>query len=91
MFDTAFFGSAFAERVQEFSRDHDHASVRLEVVSLTGERLDALEVSAVESGARLTTRDDRLVFLPYTHIAYIEVSILQDHRIPGFRLRSDAE
>ena len=91
MFDIAFFGAAFAERVQEFSRDHGDANVRLEVVTLTGERLDALQIRAVETGTRLSTRDDRLVFLPYPHIAYIDVSILQDHRIPGFQLSTGPE
>ena len=86
MFDMGFFSGAFAERVREFSHAHNDASVRLEVVTLTGERLDALQLSAVETGARLSTRDDRLVFLPYTHIAYLDVAILKDHRIEGFQL-----
>jgi hypothetical protein len=86
VFDMAFFGGAFAERVREFSHDHDDAHVRLEVVTLTGERLDALQLSAVESGTRLSTRDERLVFVPYPHIAYVDVAILKDHRIAGFQL-----
>jgi hypothetical protein len=91
VFDVAFFGRAFAERIQEFSRDHDDASVRLEIVTLTGERLDALEIRVLETGTRVYTRDDRLVFLPYQHIGYIDVSILQDHRIPGFRISTGSE
>jgi hypothetical protein len=91
VFDMAFFGMAFAERVQEFSRDHEGANVRLEIVTLTGERLDALEIRVLENGTRVYTRDDRLVFLPYPHIGYIDVSILQDHRIPGFRLSTGSD
>jgi hypothetical protein len=82
----AFFGGAFSERVREFSRDHHDANVRLEVVTLNGERLDALQLSAAETGTRVSTRDNRLVFLPYSLIAYVDVAILQDHRIPGFQL-----
>ncbi len=81
-----FFGGPFAERVREFSHAYHDANVRLEVVTLTGERLDALQLSAVETGAMLSTRDDRLVFLPYAHIAYLDVAILKDHRIAGFEL-----
>jgi hypothetical protein len=91
MFDMAFFGGPFAERVREFSHDHNGANVRLEVVTLTGEHLDVLQLSAVESGTRLSTRDDRLVFVPYPHIAYLDVAILKDHRIAGFRLSVDSE
>jgi hypothetical protein len=60
-------------------------------VTLTGERLDALQLSAVETGARLSTRDDRLVFLPSSHIAYLDVAILKDHRIEGFQLSVGSE
>jgi hypothetical protein len=91
MFDMGFFSGAFAERVREFCHAHNDASVRLEVVTLTGERLDTLQLSAVETGARLSTRDDRLVFLPYTHIAYLDVAILKDHRIEGFQLSVGSE
>jgi hypothetical protein len=91
MFDMAFFGGPFAERVREFSHDYNDANVRLEVVTLTGERLDALQLSAVESGTRLSTRDDRLVFVPYPHIAYLDIAILKDHRIAGFQLSVGSE
>ena len=87
----AFFRGPFAERVREFSHDYNDANVRLEVVTLTGERLDALLLSAVETGTRLSTRDDRLVFLPYGHIAYLDVAILKDHRIDGFQLSVGSE
>jgi hypothetical protein len=86
-----FFGRDFAERVREFSRQHDDANVRVEVVTLTGERLDVLRMRAIETGTRLSTRDDRLVFLPYPHIAYIDLSALQDHRIAGFQLSTSSE
>jgi hypothetical protein len=87
----AFFGGAFSERVRAFSHDHDDLNLRLEVVTLNGERLDALQLSAVETGTRLSTRDHRLVFLPYSLIAYVEVGILQDHRIAGFQLSLGTE
>lgn len=98
MFDADFFFSrGFLETVQEFGRDHGDsgyegdAVLRVEIVTLTGDRLDILQLTAVESGARLSTRDERLVFVPYEQIAYIDVSVLQDHRIPGFQLSTSAE
>ena len=91
MFDRAYFGGAFAERVREFSHDHDDAHVRLEVVTLNGERLDALLLRADEQGTTITTRDDRLLLLPYSLIAYVDVAILQDHRVAGFQLSVGSE
>ena len=85
-----FFGRGFLERVQEFHLEHEDGSLRVEVVTVTGERIDALQLEAVESGTRLYTREDRLVFLPYERIAHVEVSILQDFRIPGFQLSTTA-
>jgi hypothetical protein len=84
VFDEVFFGSEFPERVQEFSREHGGLGVRVDVVTLSGERLDALEIVAVEAGARLVTREERLVFLPYAQIAHVDVSLLRDHRMAGF-------
>jgi len=98
VFDADFFFSrGFLETVQEFSRDHGdpgyhgNANLRVEIVTLTGDRLDTLQLRAVEAGARLSTRDDRLVFIPYEQIAYIDVSVLEDHRIPGFQLVTSSE
>jgi hypothetical protein len=85
-----FFGRSFHDRVQAFLLDNEQGSLRVEVVTLTGDRLDTLRLDAVEKGARLYTREDRLVFMPYEHIAHIEVSILQDFRIPGFQLATSA-
>jgi hypothetical protein len=91
MFDKAFFGTSFMKKIEEFSRDHDGAHVRLEVVTTTGERLDTLEFKATETGTRLSTRDERLVFLPYSLIAFIDVSTLQDRRVPGFEFSTSAD
>ncbi len=95
MFDADFFNGGFLATLQEFSRDqgdpgyHGDAALRVEIVTLTGDRLDTLQLTAVETGARLSTRDDRLAFVPYGQIAYIDVSVLQDHRIAGFRLNDE--
>ena len=91
MFDAAYFSGAFAERVREFSQKNDAAQLRLHVVILSGERLDALELRASKTGASLSTRDDRLLFLPYEQIAYVDVAILTDRRVPGFRLSLDSQ
>jgi hypothetical protein len=86
VFSPDFFVGEFAQRLREFSQEHDDANVRVEVVTLTGERLDVLLLRTLQTGARLSTRDDRLVFLPYAHIGCIEVAVLEDHRITGFQL-----
>jgi hypothetical protein len=91
MFDMAYFSGALADRVREFSHDHDDAQLRLEVVTLSGERLDALHVRADETGTSISTRDDRLIFMPYSLIAYVDVAILRDRRIPGFQLSVGSE
>lgn len=87
----AFFDEHFAQMVQECSREHDDSNVRVEVVTDAGERLDILRVEAIESGVRVSTRDDRLVFLPYAHIAHIDVSPTTDQRLVGFRLPTGSE
>ena len=91
VFDMAFFGEEFAQMVRTCSREHDDSDVRVEFVTDTGERLDILRLEAIESGIRLSTRDDRMVFLPYAHIAHIDVSPTTDHRLAGFRLPTSAE
>ena len=86
MLDRAFFDEEFVQMVHDCSRDHEDSNVLVEVVTDTGERLDILRVDAIESGVRVSTRDDRLVFLPYDHIAHIDVSPTTDQRRVGFRL-----
>ena len=91
VFDSAFFGDDFAQMVRTCSREHDDSNVRVEIVTDTGERLDVLHLEAIESGIHLSTRDDRLVFLPYAHIAHVDVLPLTDQRLAGFHLStSDA-
>ena len=90
MLDRAFFGKAFAEKVEEFSRDHDGMNVRVDVGTVAGERLETVHIHAAETEAKLSTSDDRVIFMPYSQIAYVSLSVLQDHRIPGFRLSSDS-
>lgn len=90
MFDIAYFRGLFADRVREFSHDHEDARVRVQVVTPNGEQHDALQLRAGETGGTILTRDARLIFVPYSRIAYVEVSILNDHRIPGFELLVDS-
>lgn len=90
MFDAAYFSGLFAERVREFSRDNGDERVRVQIVTPDGEQHDALSLRAGETGGTIKTRDDRLIFVPYARIAYVEVSILTDRRIPGFELLVDS-
>ena len=91
MFDKAFFGKEFAESERELSREHGGLGMRVEVVTASGERLDVLEIEAGKDGARLVTRDERLVFLPYGQIAHVDVLLLRDHRIESFEFPAAAE
>jgi hypothetical protein len=86
VYDEGFFGREFAERVEEFRREREGLGVRVEIVTLEGERLDVLDIVSGDAGVRLVTRDDRLVFLPYAHIAHVDVTLLRDHRITSFEL-----
>lgn len=88
VFDEAFFAKELAERVEQFSGEHEGLGVRVEVVTVEGEHLDLLEIAAADRGLRLVTRDDRLVFVPYANIAHLDVSLLRDHRITSFDLAS---
>ncbi len=87
----AFFDEHFAQMVRDCSREHDDSNVVVEVVTDTGERLDILRLEAIESGVRVSTSEDRLVFLPYAHIAHIDVSPTADQRRVGFRLSTSSE
>ena len=91
MFDVDFFGKSFTERVGEFSRDHGDNDVRVEIVTLGGQRFDILRVTATDLGLRLYTRNEQMVYLPYQYIAHVEVSILEDHRIVGFQLSTSTD
>lgn len=89
MFDAAYFQGIFAERVREFSREHEDARVRVEIVTPNGERHDAVQFRAAAAGGIILTRETRLVFVPYPRIAYVEVAVLTDRRIPPFELVVD--
>jgi hypothetical protein len=91
VFDKDFFGPSFTERVGDFSRDNAGNDVRVEIVTLGGQRFDVLQVKASNVGTRLYTRDDQMVFVPYSYIAQVEVSVLKDHRIAGFQLSPSPE
>jgi hypothetical protein len=87
VFDEAFFATGLPEKARQFSREHgEDMGISVEVVTLAGDRLDILEVTAAEDGVMLVTRDTRLVFLPYPNITHVDVSLLRDHRIPSAQL-----
>jgi len=91
MFDETFFGKDFTKRAGKFSREHGGLGVRVEFVTRDGARLDVLTIEATNDGARLITRDDRMVFLPYGQIAHVDVSLLRDHRIAAFEFPTSSE
>jgi hypothetical protein len=90
VFDIAYFRGAFADRVREFSHENGDARVRVQIVTANGEQHDALNLRAGETGGTVLTRDARLIFVPYARISYVEVTILNDRRIPGFELLVDS-
>jgi hypothetical protein len=90
VFDIAYFQGLFADRVREFSHDHGDAAVRVQIVTANGAQHDSLQLRAGETGGTVVTRNERLLFVPYSNIAYIEVAILNDHRMQGFELLVDS-
>jgi len=89
VFDEKFFAGEFADRASEFL--DEHGGLGVEFVTVTGERLDILAVESTEGdGMTLVTRSERLVFLPYAQLAYIEMAGQRDHRIASFRLSDSA-
>jgi hypothetical protein len=86
VFDQAFFEGEFSEKALEFVREQEGLGIAVEIVTLSGEHLDVLEIVATDEGARLVTRGESLVFLPYAQIAHVGVSGLRDHRIASFQL-----
>ena len=89
MFDEEFFVGEFADRARAFLGEHGGLGV--EFVTVTGERLDVLTVESTEGdGMTLVTRSERLVFLPYAQLAYVEMAGQRDHRIASFQLPDTA-
>jgi hypothetical protein len=86
MFDKAFFEHDLPERARAFSGEHGGLGVRVEIVTRTGERVDALEVDAAKDGISVITREEHLVVVPYAQISHVDVSPLRDHRIQSFAL-----
>jgi hypothetical protein len=89
MFDRQFFAHpGFGERLREFvlERSDEHSVVSLIVGASSGERFDVREIRSTDDGTTLITRDDHMVFLPYHHIAYVDVSIVPDRGTVGFQL-----
>jgi hypothetical protein len=87
VFDEAFFAGEFVERTREFSSEHEGLGLRVEFATSAGERFDVLEFATTHTGVRLVTRDELLIYLPYTHIAHVDVSLLRDYRVPSFALQ----
>lgn len=91
VFNQTFFVGEFAEKTREFVRAHGGLGIAVEFVTLGGERLDVLEIQAIEGeGMTLVTRDERLVFLPYAQLAHVAVMAQRDHRTASFQLLTNA-
>jgi hypothetical protein len=87
VFDQAFFLGEFAEKTREFLQAHGEENSSVEFATLGGERLDVVELRDIgANGMALVTRSERLVFLPYAQLAYVEITVQRDHRIASFQL-----
>jgi len=92
VFDQAFFLGEFAEKTREFLQAHGEVNSTVEFATRGGVSLDVVELRDIgRSGMTLVTRSERLVFLPYAQLAYVEITVQRDHRIAGFQLPPSAQ
>lgn len=81
----------FALRVQRFSEERESLPVRVVVSTTAGRDFDIERLTTSNAGVALYTRDDQLVFLPYSSIEHVEVTIAPDRRMTGFRIPTESE
>ena len=89
--DREFFMREFALRVQRFSMERDSLPVRVVISTTTGRDFDIERIATSNAGIALYTREDKMIFLPYSVIEHIQVSVAEDRRVPGFEIRTDSE
>lgn len=89
--DREFFMREFALRVQRFSAEREDLPVRVVISTRAGRDFDVARLTTSNAGIALYTREDKMVFMPYSVIEHIEVSVAQDRRVPGFEIPSESD
>ena len=91
MLDREFFMREFALRVQRFSEERESLPVRVVISTTAGRDFDIHRMTTSNAGIALYTREDKMIFLPYSVIEHIEVSVAQDRRMTGFEIPTESD
>ena len=78
-------------RVQRFSTERESLPVRVVISTRAGRDFDIERMTTSNAGIALYTREDKMIFLPYSVIEHIEVSVAPDRRVPGFEIPSESD
>ena len=89
--DRDFFRREFPQKVQGFSDERESVPVRVVVSTVGGRDFDIQRMTSNDTVATLYTREDKMIFLPYSVIEHIQVSVAEDRRVAGFEIRTDSE
>jgi hypothetical protein len=89
--DREFFMREFALRVQRFSAERESLPVRVVISTTTGRDFDVERITTSNAGIALYTREEKMVFLPYSAIAHVEISVAQDRRVQGFEIPAESD
>ena len=89
--DRDFFRREFPQKVQGFSDERESVPVRVVISTVGGRDFDIQRMTSNDSVATLYTREDRMIFVPYSVSEHIQVSVAEDRRVPGFEIRTDSD
>jgi hypothetical protein len=89
--DREFFMREFALRVQRFSAERESLPVRVVISTINGRDFDIERITTSNAGVALYTREDKMIFLPYSAIQHVEVSVAPDRRLQGFEIPTESE
>ena len=84
--DRDFFRREFPQKVQGFSDERESVPVRVVVSTIGGRDFDIQRITSTETVATLYTREDTMIFVPYSVIEHIRVSVAEDRRVAGFEI-----
>lgn len=86
LFDREFFsGPDWNEKLRRFSDEHLGLPLRVVIHTMNGAQYDVLGLTFSDAGLNLSLRNqETIVFLPFPHVAQIEISALRDRRELSF-------
>ena len=91
MLDRDFFRREFPQKVQGFSDERESVPVRVVISTVGGRDFDIQRMTSNDTVATLYTREDKMIFLPYSVIEHIQVSVAEDRRVPGYEIWPESE